>query len=139
ADAVARTLTGTPTEFLGADMSTKLKLMGVDVASFGDSLSTSKRTIVLEDRVKGIYKKLVLSEDCGRLMGGCLVGDAEEYAQLLHLTKSEAVLPPTPEDLILGSRDGNSGGGEMPDDMQICSCNNVVKGTVCKAILEDGI
>lgn len=139
ADAVARTLTGTPTEFLGADMSTKLKLMGVDVASFGDSLSTSVRTIVFEDRVKGIYKKLVLSEDCGKLLGGCLVGDAKEYAQLLHLTKSSAALPPTPEDLILGSRDGSSGCGEMPDDMQVCSCNNVAKGAICKAVLDDGL
>lgn len=139
ADAVARTLTGTEKKFTGADMSTKLKLMGVDVASFGDSLSTSKRAIVFEDRVKGIYKKVVLSDDCGRLLGGCLVGDAKEYAQLLHLTKSESALPETPEELILGSRGGSAGPTEMPDDMQVCSCNNVVKGALCKAILDDGI
>jgi len=139
ADAVARTLTSEVTRFTGADMSTKLKLMGVDVASFGDSLASTSRAIVFEDRVRGIYKKLIISEDCERIIGGSLVGDAKEYAQLLHLTKSSAALPPTPEDLILGARDGSAASGELPDDMQICSCNNVVKGTLCKAIVEDGV
>jgi nitrite reductase (NADH) large subunit len=134
AEVLARNLCGERRVFTGADMSTKLKLLGVDVASFGDPLAKTERSIVYEDLVKGVYKKLVLSEDGTRLLGGSLVGDASEYGQLLHLCKTASPLPKTPEDLILGARGGREFQMELPDEMQVCSCNNVSKGDICNAI-----
>ena len=139
ADTLAKSMTGSPSEFSGADMSTKLKLMGVDVASFGDALASSERTIVYEDLVKGVYKKLVLSDDGERLLGGSLVGDSSEYAQLLHLCKSAEKLPEQPEALILGARGGAEFEMELPDSFQVCSCNNVTKGDIRSAISEKGL
>jgi nitrite reductase (NADH) large subunit len=139
ADVVAQQLCASKGEFTGADMSTKLKLMGVDVASFGDALATSERSIVYEDLVKGVYKKLVLSDDGARLIGGCLVGDSNEYAQLHHLVKSASALPPAPEALILGARGGAEFKTELPDEAQVCSCNNVCKGDITRAVREQGL
>jgi nitrite reductase (NADH) large subunit len=139
ADAVAQQLCAAKAEFSGADMSTKLKLMGVDVCSFGDALATTERSIVYEDLVKGVYKKLVLSDDGTRLVGGCLVGDASEYAQLHHLVKSAAAMPPEPEALILGARGGQEFKTELPDEAQVCSCNNVCKGDITKAVRDQGL
>ena len=84
-------------------MSTKLKLMGVDVASFGDAfaLEAGARTISIVDTVEGIYKKLVVSADKQRLLGGMLVGDASAYGQLLAICQNGLTLPPHPEDLII--------------------------------------
>jgi len=138
ADVAAKNVVGQPSSFEGADMSTKLKLMGVDVASFGDALAGSDRVIVFQDLVKGTYKKLILSSDSRHLLGGSLVGDASEYARLLHLTKTAAKLPDSPEELILGSRGGSAAETEMPDDMQVCSCNNVSKGAIC-SLMREGV
>jgi nitrite reductase (NADH) large subunit len=67
-------------------MSTKLKLMGVDVASFGDPFGTQPHlSTVFEDKAKGVYKRINLSEDGSRLLGGMLVGDAGAYNMLLQL------------------------------------------------------
>lgn len=134
ADVLARNLCGERRVFTGADMSTKLKLLGVDVASFGDALVKTERSIVYEDLLKGVYKKLVLSDDGTRLLGGSLVGEANEYGQLLHLCKTASPLPKTPENLILGARGGSEFQMELPDEMQVCSCNNVSKGEICNAI-----
>ncbi len=140
ADAVAQQLMGKQVEFSGADMSTKLKLMGVDVASFGDALANTDRSIVYEDLVKGIYKKLVLNQSGDKLIGGSLVGDTSDYAQLHHIAKTGAALPPAPEDLILGARGGGSDAQrELPDEAQICSCANVSKGDICNAIRDKGL
>ncbi len=140
AEAVATVLTGGTASFSGADMSTKLKLMGVDVASFGDPFADEKggKPIVFQDFVNGVYKKMVVSADGTTVLGGSLVGDASEYGTLLHYTKSRDKLPESPEDLILGSR----GGGadlELPGTAQICSCNNVTKDDICLAIREQGL
>ncbi len=144
ADIVATNLAGGEKEFSAFDMSTKLKLIGVDVASFGDCFGTTNgsRSIVLQDKVKGIYKRINISEDGKSLLGGILVGDAESYNMLLQTVKNSLVLPPNPEDLILGSRGGsesNSGSGVMslPDEALICSCENVSKGDICGAIIEN--
>ncbi|MEY2933555.1 MAG: Nitrite reductase [Pseudomonadota bacterium] len=125
-------------QFTGADMSAKLKLLGVDVASFGDALNAGKRTVVYQDMVRGVYKKLVLSDDEKRLVGGILVGDAEEYMRLLGVTNSGQDLTQSPEDVLFGARGGAAahGGGEMPDSMGVCSCNGVTKGQICTAIRE---
>ncbi|HSY39623.1 MAG TPA: FAD-dependent oxidoreductase, partial [Polyangia bacterium] len=89
--------------FTGFDMSTKLKLMGVDVASFGDAFGghAGAHVVSLLDTSAALYKKLVLSPDRKHLLGGMLVGDASAYGELLQLAQNRIVLPPEPESLIL--------------------------------------
>jgi len=134
----------TTSTFTGADMSTKLKLLGVDVASFGDNFAKTPgaREIAIIDTVQGIYKKLVLNEDGSRLLGGILVGDASAYGTLLQFVQNAIALPPHPEDLLLPPREGKGatvgmGVESLPDTAQICSCNNVSKGQICTAIQEN--
>ncbi|MFB8795890.1 MAG: nitrite reductase large subunit NirB [Microcoleus sp.] len=131
---------GDTSTFTGADMSTKLKLLGVDVASFGDAFakSANAKEIVVADTFQGIYKKLVLNQDGSRILGGILVGDASAYGTLLQFMQNEIALPPHPEDLLMPPRSGGSpvglGVDSLPDSAQICSCNNVTKGQICAAI-----
>jgi nitrite reductase (NADH) large subunit len=144
ADVVAANLTGGHKTFTGYDMSTKLKLIGIDVASFGDPFvpASEGRSIVLEDTSKGIYKRINVSTDGKQLLGGILVGDAEAYNMLLQTVKNKVVLPPDPADVILGKRGGDSepGGGVLglPDEALICSCESVSKGSICQAV-NDGM
>ncbi|MGF6609687.1 nitrite reductase (NADH) large subunit [Paraburkholderia sp. WSM4175] len=137
---VAKQLLGDPAEFAGADMSTKLKLMGVDVASIGDAHGNTpgSRTYQFSDERKQIYKKLVVS-DCGKhLLGGVMVGDASEYGTLLQMMLNRIELPASPEFLILPQADGSAkpalGVEALPAAAQICSCNNVSKGELCAAV-----
>ena len=134
----------TSNTFTGADMSTKLKLLGVDVASFGDNFAKTPgaREIAITDTIQGVYKKLVLNEDGSRLLGGILVGDASAYGTLLQFAQNGIALPPHPEDLLLPPREGKGatvgmGVESLPDTAQICSCNNVSKGQICTAIQEN--
>jgi nitrite reductase (NADH) large subunit len=126
--------------FTGFDMSTKLKLMGVDVASFGDAFAATPgaRVISVVDTVAEVYKKLVVSADKQHLLGGMLVGEAASYAQLLQLVQNRIPLPPHPEDLLMPARAGERPAGlgidALPDTAQICSCHNVSKGQICAAI-----
>jgi nitrite reductase (NADH) large subunit len=135
----------TTSTFTGADMSTKLKLLGVDVASFGDAFARTPgaREIAITDTVQGIYKKLVLNEDGTRLLGGILVGDASAYGTLLQFVQNGTTLPPYPEDLLMPPREGapvaKMGVDSLPDTAQICSCNNVSKGQICTAIREQNL
>src|SRR5690606_5860874 len=135
ADVLAKRLSGTEATFTGADMSTKLKLLGVDVASFGDAFAdeTGGRTIVFQDLVSGVYKKMVLDNEGKRLVGGMLVGEADEYMSLLSIVKSGGVLPEQPETLILGGR-GGAVEVELGEDAQVCSCNNVSKGDIATVV-----
>jgi len=127
-------------QFAGADMSTKLKLMGVDVASIGDAhgATPGSRSYQFSDERKQIYKKLVVSEDGQHLLGAVLVGDAAEYGSLLQMMLNRIALPSSPEFLILPSSDGQArpslGVDALPDTAQICSCNNVSKGQICAAV-----
>jgi nitrite reductase (NADH) large subunit len=131
--------------FYSYDMSTKLKLIGVDVASFGDAFITEPdcRTIVFEDTHKGIYKRINITTDGKYLSGGILIGDADAYNMLLQTVNNKLVLPPNPEDLILGSRGGaeSEGAGVMnlPDDALICSCEAVDKAMICSSVTDLGI
>src|SRR5690606_31680938 len=131
--------------FMGFDMSTKLKLIGVDVASFGDPFGEMEpsQPIVFEDKVKGLYKRINISMDGKRLLGGILVGDASAYNMFWQMVQNKMPLPPEPEDLILGSRGGNeiAGAGveSLPTDAQICSCENITKGDICHAIENKGL
>ena len=127
---VDRLLGGTAT-FDGADLSTKLKCLGIDVASFGDAFATEEGSLELvwADPVAGVYKKLVVSDDAKRLLGGILVGDASAYASLRPLVGSSLTL--NPADLIAPS--GSGAQLELPDEAQVCSCNAVTKGDICAA------
>lgn len=142
---VARHITGQPgADFAGADMSTKLKLMGVDVASIGDAQGRTPncRSFRYMDEVKQVYKKIVVSEDGKRLIGAVLVGNADEYGTLLQMALNGIALPADPEFLILPSSDGKAKPGlgvdALPESAQICSCNSVTKGQICAAVA-DGV
>ena len=122
-------------------MSTKLKLIGVDVASFGDPFVAEPdcRTIVYEDRHKGVYKRINISSDGKYLRGGVLIGDAAAYHLLLQTVNNRLVLPPDPEDLILGSRGAAAEGGgvmSLPEEALVCSCESVSKAAICAAVVE---
>ncbi len=139
AEVVVKQLLGEDGAFSGADMSTKLKLIGVDVGSFGDALGLTEGSvpIVFEDDNHGVYKRINLSPDKKKLLGGILIGDAEEYGRLLQITQNGMALPENPEELILGSRGGVSGQNalmDLPDAAQICSCENVSKEDIVNAI-----
>jgi len=145
AEIVAKNLTGGLETFSGADLSTKLKLMGVDVASFGQyELGPDRATpLVREDPFGGIYKKLLFDPAGKRLLGGILVGDASDYGTLSLLAKSGSELPCPPGDLLGGAGNGVAaalgGAGAMADDAQICSCNNVSKAAICTAIRDQNL
>ncbi|ROR92450.1 nitrite reductase large subunit NirB [Nocardioides aurantiacus] len=131
AEVVVDALTGGPGTFTGADMSTKLKLLGVDVASFGDAFATTPGALelVFSDAVAGTYKKLVISEDGRTLLGGILVGDATAYGVLRPMVSSGIALPDNPEELILPAGRGGAELG-LPDEAQVCSCNDVTKAQI---------
>ncbi|MEV3960424.1 nitrite reductase large subunit NirB [Nocardia sp. NPDC050193] len=135
AEIVADRLLGGAGEFPGADMSTKLKLLGVDVASFGDAHGATEGAlaVVLHDAARGTYAKLVISDDAQTLLGGILVGDATQYAALRPLVGRP--LPAEPAALI-SPAGAELGADALPDEAQICSCNDVSKGAICGAIAE---
>jgi nitrite reductase (NADH) large subunit len=137
---------GTATRFTGADMSTKLKLMGVEVASFGDAFGSTPgaKTFSMLDALAGTYKKLTLSEDGKRILGGILVGDASAYGLLHQMMQSGMVLPPHAEDLLLPPRAEGTGKKPLgidafPDSARICTCENVDKGAICGAIRQQNL
>ncbi|MFJ1867774.1 nitrite reductase large subunit NirB [Streptomyces sp. NPDC088097] len=140
AETAADDLLGREREFTGADLSTKLKLLGVDVASFGDAHGTAPGSldVTWSDSRSGVYKKLVVSPD-GVLLGGVLVGDADSYGLLRPLTGS--VPPVSPEQLVLPAGLGAAaplGPAALPDTAVICSCHNVTKKavTACATLTE---
>jgi nitrite reductase (NADH) large subunit len=137
AEVVADRLLGGAATFPGADMSTKLKLLGVDVASFGDAHAKSEGAleVVFNDAVSGAYRKLVVSDDARTLLGGVLVGDATAYTTLRPMVGRE--LPADPAALIAPAGDGAGiGVGALPGDAQVCSCHAVTKATIDAAITE---
>jgi nitrite reductase (NADH) large subunit len=139
AETVAATLAGQELQFEGADMSTKLKLLGVDVASIGDAHGNTEgaKSYSIIDEPNGVYKKLVVSEDGTELLGSILIGDADDYGTLLQYNLNKIELPAYPDDLILPQRDGAKiglGADLLPDTAQICSCNNVNKSRLVTAI-----
>ncbi|MFF0832684.1 MULTISPECIES: nitrite reductase large subunit NirB [unclassified Streptomyces] len=138
AETAAAAIAGDEAAFTGADLSTKLKLLGVDVASFGDAHGTAEGCldVVYSDSRAGLYKKLVIGRD-GTLLGGILVGDAEAYGTLRALTGS--VPPVSPESLVLPAGAGQEarlGPSALPDEAVVCSCHNVTKGAVRGAVTE---
>jgi nitrite reductase (NADH) large subunit len=142
AEVLATNLCAEDKSFKGFDMSTKLKLIGIDVASFGDPFINEPdcRTIVFENKHKGIYKRINISNDGQYLLGGILIGDAAAYNMLLQTSVNKIALPENPEQLILGSRGSETSAGitALPDEALICSCEGVTKGDICHAVAEQG-
>ncbi|WP_355661775.1 nitrite reductase large subunit NirB [Halomonas salifodinae] len=136
---VADTLEREAETFGGADMSTKLKLLGVDVGSIGDAHGTQHpgaRMFRYLDQIKQEYRKLVVSADGKQLLGAMLVGDNGYYDTLMQYYANGIELPQDPASLILPSSDGAPalGPDALPDTAMICSCHNVTKGDVCTTI-----
>ena len=139
-EVVADRLLGGDATVPGADTATKLKLLGVDVASFGDAFGAQPGSleVVYADPVAGVYKKLVLSDDARTLRGGILVGDASAYASLRPMLGRELGVDPATCLLPEGAAGETGGGAELPDDVGVCSCNNVSAGAIRCAVREGG-
>lgn len=143
AEVLASNLCAQQKSFKSFDMSTKLKLIGIDVASFGDPFINEPdcRTIVFENKHKGIYKRINISNDGQYLLGGILIGDAAAYNMLLQTSTNQILLPENPEELILGTRGSEQAGTgitTLPDSALICSCEGVTKGDICNSVTDQG-
>ncbi|NQZ81947.1 MAG: nitrite reductase large subunit [Colwellia sp.] len=139
AKTAASHITGGELQFTGADMSTKLKLMGVEVGSIGDAhaKTAGAQCYIYENQPDNIYKKIVVSQDGKTLLGAVLVGDTSEYDSLLQYALNGIELPKSPDALILPSSSGEKptlGVDALPDSATICSCLNVTKGDIIAAI-----
>ena len=136
ARSVAAQLAGADyTPFTGADMSTKLKLLGVDVGSIGDAHAATPgaKSYRFIDEASASYRRLVVSADGKHVLGAVLVGDNSYYDTLLQYAQNGIALPKDPSGLILPQSEGapTLGADALPDSATICSCHNVSKGAVC--------
>lgn len=141
AKVAAAHIKGETQEFAGADMSTKLKLLGIDVASIGEvhGQTPGAQSYTYHDEIEQVYKRLIVSEDGIKLVGAVLVGDTEAYGSLLQLLLNDMDLPANPSVLILPSAgDEEAGAGlgvdALPDSAAICSCFDVTKGDIKEAV-----
>ncbi len=137
AAAVAKTILGAETKFVATDMSTKLKLLGIEVGSLGNPFADEAEgtaSVIYHDLLAGVYKKLIVDMTGKKLLGGIFVGDTKEFNQLLPYSRSGDDLPIPPDELLFGSRNGDGAALPMPDTAQICSCNNVTKLDIVQAI-----
>ncbi|MEE2960841.1 MAG: nitrite reductase large subunit NirB [Myxococcota bacterium] len=133
AQVAASILMAQPARFPTPDLSTKLKLLGVDVATFGQLFTDEESSQIVKytDPGRGIYKRLNLSLDGKQLIGGMLVGEASAYQNLLQIMKNSLPLPEFPETLLLPSgASTESQELELPDSAQVCSCENISKGAI---------
>jgi nitrite reductase (NADH) large subunit len=140
AKAAVSHISGGTGAFTGADMSTKLKLLGVDVASIGDAhgQTAGAQSYTFNDEVEQIYKRLIISEDGKKILGAVLVGDVDAYGTLLQMMLNDMELPENPAALILPAVDGEASSGfgvdALPDSAQVCSCFDVTKGQIKEAV-----
>jgi nitrite reductase (NADH) large subunit len=134
AETVADRIWGGDAVFPGIDDATKLKLAGVEVASFGDALARTDGAleVVYADPARGLYQKVVVSDDAKTLLGGIFVGDASPYTALRPLLGRQ--LSTEPAAYLSASGAEPPAGSDLPDDVQLCSCNNVSVGEVRHAI-----
>lgn len=126
------------------DMSTKLKLIGVDVASYGEPFMPVEKgySIIYENKTKNLYKRINISHDGKKLLGGILIGDASDYNMFHQIYLNGLPIPEDAEELIIGARgEGGSSFGsvmDIPDAAQVCSCESIPKGAICSSITEGG-
>lgn len=130
AEVVADRLLGGSAEFTSIDDATKLKLAGVDVASFGDALGVTEGAleVVYADPVRGVYQKLVVTDDAKTLLGGIFVGDASPYSLLRPLLGTE--LADEPGAYLSAAGGDGPANTDLPDAALVCSCNNVTAHTI---------
>jgi nitrite reductase (NADH) large subunit len=142
AEAVVAQLAGGDGTFTGFDQATKLKLLGVDVASFGDAFAKSAGALglVYWNPLAGVYRKLVVTDDAKRVLGGILVGDADDFGTLRQMAAAQMEIPQgKPDALLVPAAEAGAerpGPGALPDSATICSCLNVSKGAICAAVAE---
>jgi nitrite reductase (NAD(P)H) len=166
ADVLAYNLTNPNKEqkrFTRPDLSTKLKLLGVDVASFGDFFADRDgpkflpgrrpsvidgvnaeaprekdppvKALTYKDPFSGVYKKYLFTMDGKFLLGGMMIGDTKDYLKLNTMVKSQKELEVPPSQFILGAQsDGEENADDLDDSVQICSCHNVTKGDVVESV-----
>ena len=134
AEIVADRLHGGDATFPGFDTATKLKLSGVDVASFGDAFARTEHAleIVYADPARGVYQKIVTTDDAKTLLGGIFVGDATPYTSLRPMLGRE--LAAEPGAYLTAAGGGDAPETELPDDAILCSCNNVAAGSIRDAV-----
>jgi len=133
--------------YTGSLTSTKLKVTGIDLFSAGDFMGSSDGSteeIILSDPHEGIYKKLVIRND--QLVGACLYGDTVDGSWYFKLLREARSVSDIREKLMFGEsnigdvgHEGHSKAASMPDEAEVCGCNGVNKGTICKAIKEKGL
>ncbi len=138
AELLAKRLVGDSTDYVGSDLSTKLKLLGVDVASFGQSNATGDGVdeLVYNDPVNKIFRRLVLDVETGRLLGGALVGDVSGYELLTAVTLGQATQPDDLPAHVLPSSVRPPDEGALPDGAMLCSCNAVSVGAIRSAVAD---
>ncbi len=140
AKTAASHIKGEQLSFSGADMSTKLKLLGIDVASIGEvhGNTPGAQSYTFSDEIEQVYKRLIISQDGKKLVGAVLVGDAQAYGTLLQLLLNDMTLPDNPSVLILPDTGEENSAGlgieALPDSASICSCFDVSKGDIKQAV-----
>lgn len=139
AEAAVSQLGNDSVAFQGADMSTKLKLLGVDVGSIGDAHGKEEGSVAytFSDERIDVYKRLIVSADGKKLLGAVLVGDCSDYDTLLQYFLNGIDLPADPQTLILPYNAGEApalGAAALPATATICSCHNVSKGDIVSAM-----
>ena len=131
--------------YTGSQTSTKLKVTGIDLVSAGDFMGgEGSEEIVMSDPAGGVYKKLVIRDD--RLVGACLYGDTVDGSWYFKLLRDGRSVGDIRDRLMFGESNigdaghqGHSKAASMADSDEVCGCNGVTKGTICKAIKEKGL
>jgi nitrite reductase (NADH) large subunit len=131
--------------YTGSQTSTKLKVTGIDLFSAGEFTGgEGTEEIVMSDPFGGVYKKLVLKDD--KLIGACLYGDTVDGSWYFKLLRDGRNVADIRDKLMFGEsnigdvgHEGHNKAASMPDDAEVCGCNGVKKGTICKAIKEKGL
>ena len=131
--------------YLGSQVSTKLKVTGIDLFSAGDFMGGEGcEEIVLSDPQGGVYKKLVIKDD--RLVGACLYGDTVDGSWYFKLLREGRSVTDIRDRLMFGEsslgdagHQGQSRAAVMADADEVCGCNGVTKGTICRAIKDKGL
>lgn len=131
--------------YLGSQTSTKLKVTGIDLFSAGDFMGSPEcEEIVMSDPAGGFYKKLVLKGD--QLVGACLYGDTVDGSWYFKLLRDGRSVADIRDKLMFGESNigdvghqGQSKAAAMADTDEVCGCNGVTKGAICKAIKDKGL
>ena len=131
--------------YTGSLTSTKLKVTGIDLFSAGDFMGgADHEEIVMSDPFGGVYKKLVIKDD--KLVGACLYGHTVDGSWYFKLLRDGRSVNDIRDKLIFGEsnigdvgHEGHNQAASMPDEAEVCGCNGVTKGTICKAIKEKGL